>query len=108
MITSPTLWPLLPLFGLDRSIGLFWCEEEQRPITHRGSLAFGLASAVHLFGPTCVQQQDRRVMDDESDSDSGLKWVVSVIDVPNRGDMKQSICWMTFQAWQCFAHSWTG
>ena len=29
MPTSPTLWPLLPIFGLDRSIGLFWCEEEE-------------------------------------------------------------------------------
>lgn len=27
-ITPPTLWPLLPLFGRDRSIGLFWCGED--------------------------------------------------------------------------------
>ncbi|KAF2846603.1 hypothetical protein T440DRAFT_224220 [Plenodomus tracheiphilus IPT5] len=50
MITSPTLWPLLPIFGLDRSIGLFWCEEEETTHYSPRCLAFGLASVVLFRG----------------------------------------------------------
>lgn len=33
--------PYLLSSDLDHGIGLFWCEEDQRPLTHRGSLASG-------------------------------------------------------------------
>ncbi|OAL47730.1 hypothetical protein IQ07DRAFT_126496 [Pyrenochaeta sp. DS3sAY3a] len=32
----------------------FGVKKRNEPITHRGSLAFGLASAVHLLGSTCT------------------------------------------------------
>ncbi|KAF1912856.1 hypothetical protein BDU57DRAFT_521414 [Ampelomyces quisqualis] len=33
--------PYLLSSDIDHGIGLFWCEEDQRPLTHRGRLALG-------------------------------------------------------------------